>query len=88
MKDDHRARRPVRPDEGGESKAGRIRADGIIDSDSEDEKVVQAAKRKSPAKDAADQVVPEIDTKPAPTEPTKIERKTAPPPAKRAKTAA
>ena len=48
MKDDHRARKAQDPDAADGHKIGRVRADGIIDSDSEDERVVQAAKRKSP----------------------------------------
>jgi hypothetical protein len=49
MKEDHHARKAEKPNSADGSKIGRVRADGIIDSDSEDERVVQAAKRKSPS---------------------------------------
>lgn len=71
LKDAHRDK--AREEQGGEKKAT-AGHDGLIDSDSEDEKVVQATKRKAaPAAKSA---------------PETTETKSAPPPQKKAKSAA
>lgn len=79
MKDEHRANRAKRSS-GGEKTGPKINGEGLIESDSEDERVVQAAKRKcvSPVKDVME----------TPAAKNEVKRKTAPPPAKKARTAA
>jgi len=76
LKDQHRAK--TRDPQGTGTKKSTAGADGLIDSDSEDEKVVQASKRKAG---------PEIHTTKPPSTGASMP-KAAPPPSKKVKSAA